>query len=44
MGANKITSNDLIAWCWNTGNTLLLWERRAIAAIDSAYIGQKNGH
>ena len=35
--ADRITARQMIDWCWATGSTLELWERRAIRAIDAAW-------
>lgn len=36
MEVGRITSALMKDWCWASGNTLDLWERKAIRAIDSA--------
>lgn len=38
MGVSRITSRNMLDWCWASGNTLELWERRAIRAIDNAFM------
>jgi len=38
MGPARITSRDMIDWCESTGNTLDLWERAAIRAIDNVWL------
>lgn len=37
MGPGRITSQTMIDWSWETGNTLDLWERKAIRAIDNVW-------
>ena len=38
MGISRIAASSMIAWQWATGNTLELWERKAIRAIDAAWV------
>lgn len=38
MAPSRIGSQAMRDWCWATGNTLALWERRAIRAVDAAWI------
>lgn len=37
MGVGRITSTMMKDWCWASGNTLELWERKAIRALDTAF-------
>ena len=37
-GAERFSAADMLDWCWASGNTLELWERKALRLIDSAWI------
>jgi len=41
MDVSRITASSMIAWQWATGNTLELWERKALRAIDAAWIAMQ---
>jgi len=38
MSVSRITATSMIAWQWATGNTLELWERKALRAVDAAWV------
>jgi hypothetical protein len=38
----KIKSGDMKDWCWMNGVELELWERKALCAIDKAWIKFKS--
>lgn len=37
-----LSARDLIDWCWFSGQSLELWERRAIRAMDIAWVRGRN--
>jgi hypothetical protein len=37
----KLTAADLINWSWMSGQTLELWERKAIMKIDHIWMDRK---
>jgi hypothetical protein len=41
MQAERISSSQMKDWCWASGNTLELWERKAIRKIDSVWMEQQ---
>ncbi len=38
----KIRAADIKDWCWINGTELELWERKALSAIDKAWIKYKS--
>ena len=38
MSVSRITATSMIAWQWATGNTLELWERKALRAVDAVWV------
>jgi hypothetical protein len=42
FGPNRITPTGIKDWCWLTGNKLELWETRAIALLDEAYLKEND--
>lgn len=41
MEAGRITSTMMKDWCWASGNTLDLWERKAIRAVDIVWFASQ---
>lgn len=37
MEANQLTSQFMKDWCWANGETLELWERKAIRKLDAKW-------
>lgn len=42
MSVSRITSQNMRDWCWSSGNTLELWERKAIRRIDALWVESQN--
>ena len=38
MGPSRLTARNIMDWCEFTATTLALWERRALRALDDAWI------
>ena len=41
MSDSRITARDVQSWSWFTGITPELWERRALRALDNAWMRAK---
>jgi hypothetical protein len=44
MNIERISSSAMMSWQWVTGNSLELWERKALRRMDAAWVTAKNSN